>query len=66
MLRDWLKKIRNEQDLSQSELADKISISTTMYHYIETCKRGKRISVDMAKKIADVLGFDIKMFFDEI
>jgi transcriptional regulator with XRE-family HTH domain len=63
MQRSWLKEIRENKDLPQKLVARSIGITQTHYSTIESGKR--RPSVETAKKIADVLGFDWTMFFED-
>ena len=54
-LREWLKKIREEKEFSQIEIAKKAQISYPHYNFIENGKR--RPSPRVARRIADILGF---------
>lgn len=54
-MREWLKKIREDKELSQMETAQKSSISYPYYNFIENGDR--RPSPEVAKRIAEVLGF---------
>lgn len=49
-----LVKRRKENGFSCKDMADKLHISKTFYWQIENCKR--RLSYDMAVKIATILG----------
>lgn len=62
-MRMWLKTMRNDQGLTQKEVAEKVGILQQTYNYIETGKR--RPSVEKAKKIAEVLGFDWTLFYQD-
>lgn len=57
---DWLVAIRG--DRSQYKVAEEIGIAQSSYASIETGAR--RPSVEMAKKIATVLGFEWTRFFE--
>jgi len=60
-LRNWLREIR--ADKSQEYVAKVVGISQQMYSWIE---RGERTpSVEVAKKIAAVLGFDWTRFYED-
>lgn len=62
-MRMWLIKLRKKYGLSQYELADLLGISRSYYSLIETGSRdpgGKT-----AKKIADLLDFDMALFYEE-
>lgn len=58
-----LKKIREEKNLTQDEIARKIGINRCSYTNIENGMR--RPSVDVAKKIGKELGFAWAQLFDE-
>jgi len=62
-LRTWLKNIRTEKNLTQSEIAKMAGVDVTMISKIELGER--RPSVEVAKKIAAVLGFDWTRFFED-
>ena len=62
-MRDWLMKIREEQGLSQYDVAAKAGISQSFYSAIELGNRGSKLPVQTAKKIAEVLGFEWDMFY---
>lgn len=59
----WLKHIRIDADMTQIEVASAVGITQQMYWMIENGER--RPSVETAKKIAAVLGFDWTMFFPD-
>ena len=59
----WLKHIRIDADMTQIEVAEKVGITQQMYWMIENGER--RPSVETAKKIAAVLGFDWTMFYPD-
>ena len=61
---EYLKAIRISKGLSQKDIADTVKITQPTYSNIEKGKR--RPSVDVAKKIAEVLGFDWTEFFREV
>ena len=57
---DWLVELRGQR--SQQKVADEIGIAQSSYASIEVGSR--RPSVDMAKRIAAVLGFKWTRFFE--
>ena len=63
MKRDWLISLRKSKNLSQRDVADVAGISNNYYSWIETGMRG--VPVHTAKKIAEALGFDWTMFYEE-
>jgi putative transcriptional regulator len=62
-LRIWLKDIRAQQNMTQQEVAKAANVDVTMISKIELGER--RPSVDVAKKIAAVLGFRWTLFFED-
>lgn len=64
MVRQWLKELRQRSNnLTQEQLAKMVGISRTMITEIENGNANP--SVEVAKKIAAVLGFDWVKFFDD-
>lgn len=62
-MRDWLRKKRAEQRLSEMEVARRAGIAQPFYHNIEM--EYKNPSVNTAKKIGEILGFDWTRFYEE-
>lgn len=60
-MRTWLRNIRHEK--SQELVAQMAGITQQMYSKIE--RGGANPSVDVAKRIAAVLGFEWTRFYDE-
>lgn len=60
-MRMWLKDLRHKMALSQSEVASKVGITQQQYSFIENGNRAP--SVETAKSIAAVLGFDWTLFY---
>jgi len=64
VVRQWLKELRQRSNnLTQEQLAKMVGISRTMITEIENGKANP--SVEVAKKIAAVLGFDWVKFFED-
>ncbi|EAD1138756.1 XRE family transcriptional regulator [Listeria monocytogenes] len=61
-MRIWLQEIRNKKNISQRDIANKVGISRVTYTSYELGSRNP--SVDVAKRIADELGFNWTLFFD--
>ena len=60
-MRKWLIDIRNGR--TQAQIAKAAGITQQMYSFIELGER--RPSVEVAKKIASVLGFDWTRFYED-
>ncbi|MEI2338913.1 helix-turn-helix transcriptional regulator [Priestia megaterium] len=62
-MRGWLKTIRNEKNLTHSDVAKQANIERAYYTMIESGNR--KPSVKVAKSIANTLGFSWTVFFEE-
>lgn len=62
-MRKWLKDLRAKKDLTQQEVANAANVDVTMISKIELGER--RPSVEVAKKIAAVLGFEWTLFYQD-
>lgn len=62
-MRKWLIDMRDAAGLSQKTVAERVGVSQPSYCNIENGER--RPSVETAKAIATVLGFDWTRFYDE-
>lgn len=60
---NWLKEERNRKGVSQKSIAETIGIARVSYARIENGERNP--SVETAKKIADVLGFEWTRFYED-
>ena len=63
MVRHWLKNIRIEKGMTQKFVAEGVGITQPSYHQIESGENNP--TIETAKKIAAVLGFDWTMFFPD-
>ncbi len=61
-MRKWLKNIRSTKGLTQLEVAKRAKIERSYYTMIENGDR--KPSVAVAKRIANVLGFEWTIFFE--
>ncbi|AET68012.1 putative transcriptional regulator [Desulfosporosinus orientis DSM 765] len=62
-MREWLREIRKAKKLTQEEIAKQAFLSRTFYVQIE--KGTRNPSFDIARTIANVLGFSPSAFFTE-
>ena len=62
-MRDWFKTIRANRGLTQADIAGMASVDVTTISKIELGER--QPSVEVAKRIATVLGFDWTLFYQE-
>lgn len=63
-MRDWLKQLRKKRGLTQAEVASRAYINRAYYSQIEQGNRTP--SIEVAKGIADILGFSpSRLYFEE-
>lgn len=58
-MREYLKHLREEKQMSMQEVADKIGISRQYYQLIESGERQKKMDITLVKKISDA--FDVPL-----
>lgn len=63
-MRQWLLEIRKSQKLSTYKVAEMCGISQSYYSAIEHGNRGRLLPVNLAKRIANVLGFEWTRFYE--
>lgn len=61
----WLAEIRKKLGKSHDDVATECGISRQYYSFIESGKRGKKLPVATAKRIASALNFDWQKFYEE-
>lgn len=61
-MRDWLKELRIQKGLTQEKVAEQVNIKRAYYSMIESGTRTPSVSV--AKSIAEIIGFDWTIFFE--
>lgn len=60
--REWLKQIRISKGMTQTDVAVKGGFARSYYTMVEIGSRTP--SVNMAKQIGEILGFDWTLFFE--
>lgn len=63
MVRQWLKKLRIENGMTQKAAAERVGITQPSYHQIECGENNP--SVETAKKLGATLGFDWKLLYQD-
>lgn len=59
-MREYLRELRIKNNKTQQCVARKIGITRQYYNMIETGERQKKISMEMAQKLADVFGVSLE------
>lgn len=57
-MREFLRDLRKERKLSQDDIAKRMGLTQSFYSMIETGERVERMNLEMAIKLANVLGID--------
>ena len=63
-MRQWLIEIRKSKKLSTYKFAEMCGISQSYYFAIEHGSRGRLLPVNLAKRIANALGFEWTRFYE--
>lgn len=58
-MREWLKKMRTERNLKQSEIAERLKISQGYYNLIESGERQKDLDLSFVVRLAGL--FDVSV-----
>lgn len=64
-MREYLKHLREEKQMSMQEVADKIGISRQYYQLIESGERQKKMDITLVKKISDAFGVPLVEIISE-
>lgn len=62
-MRKWLVEKRKNVNIKQNQLAKQVGITREYYSMIENDRRNP--SVDVAKKLGKIMGFEWTIFFEE-
>lgn len=62
-MRKWFKDLRMSKRFTQEKLAEMVDVDTSTINKIELGHR--RPSVEVAKSLSEILGFDWTLFFSE-
>lgn len=57
-MREFLRDLRKERKLSQDDIAKRMGLTQSFYSMIETGERVELMTIEMAIKLANVLGID--------
>lgn len=64
-MREYLKRLREEKQMSMQDVADKIGISRQYYQMIEYGERQKKMDITLVKKISDVFNVPLSEIISE-
>lgn len=63
-MRDWLKKCREENGITQAQMAKKLDISEGYYSYIESGDRQKRMDITLVSKLSTIFDLPIQRIIE--
>lgn len=64
-MRQYLRDLRERFGFTQLEVSKKLNVSESYYSLIETGERQKKISMEMAQKLADVFGVSLEYICEQ-
>lgn len=63
-MREWLKKLREENGITQAQMGKKLDISEAYYSYIESGDRQKNLDLTLAVKLSVIFGIPIQQIVE--
>ena len=64
-MREWLKHLRNNKNMTQREVSKRLGISQQYYNFIENGVRKKSLDLDLIQKIATVFNVSVKYIIEQ-
>lgn len=58
-MREWLKKLRTEKQMTMKEMGTKLGISESYYCAVENGSRQKKMDIMLVSSLSDALGIPI-------
>ena len=67
-MRDWLRKCREKNGITQAQMAKKLDITESYYSYIESGDRQKRMDITLVSKLSAIFDLPIQQIveFEEL
>ena len=63
-MREWLKKLRESEGLTQKQAAEKLNITESYYSYIEAGERQKQMDITLAQKISSAFHVTVEQIVE--
>ena len=63
-MRDWLRKLRTDNSMTQQEVAKRLDLSEAYYSYIESGERQKKMNIALAAKLSVVFGIPVEQIIE--
>ncbi|MBQ6846804.1 MAG: helix-turn-helix transcriptional regulator [Oscillospiraceae bacterium] len=64
-MRDWLKKLREKNEFSQEDMAEKLGVVQGYYSMIENGERQKKLDLSIAIKLSEILGVSVEYIVEQ-
>ena len=64
-MREWLKELREKNNLTQQNVAERSGVTQQYYSLIENGERQADMSLSMARKLADIFGVPIEKILEK-
>ena len=59
-MRDWLKSLREQAELTQQQIADKLGITKQYYQMIEAGNRQQNMDLTLCSKLSELFGISLE------
>lgn len=63
-MREWLKKLRESEGLTQKQAAEKLNITESYYSYIEAGERQKQMDITLAQRISSAFHVTVEQIVE--
>lgn len=63
-MREWLKNLRLERNMTQQQVAAKMGVSDSYYSFIESGERQKKMDIVVIAKLAEIFQLSIQEIAD--
>ncbi len=64
-MREYLKKLRKDKQLTQQNVADVLGISQNYYTYIENGERQKNLDLPIVMKLSELFGVSVEWIAEQ-
>lgn len=63
-MREWLKNLREQNGMTQQQVAEQMGITSSYYSYIESGERQKKMDIIVIAKLAEIFHLSIQEIAD--
>ena len=63
-MREWLKTMRENQNIKQNEMSKRLGMTQCAYSLIENGKRQPKMTIELAQKLAAIFGVTLEFILE--